>query len=50
MEKVAENMKVKWLRNHLKAGYKKPERNDDCLCGSGKKFKKCCESLLQKVD
>lgn len=20
----------------------KPERNDPCLCGSGKKFKKCC--------
>jgi uncharacterized protein YecA (UPF0149 family) len=21
-----------------------PGRNDPCLCGSGKKFKKCCES------
>ena len=21
---------------------KKPERNDPCLCGSGRKFKKCC--------
>lgn len=20
----------------------KPQRNDSCLCGSGKKFKKCC--------
>ena len=21
---------------------KKPQRNDPCICGSGKKFKKCC--------
>lgn len=21
---------------------KKPQRNDPCLCGSGKKYKKCC--------
>ena len=25
---------------------KKLGRNDPCSCGSGKKFKKCCESLL----
>jgi hypothetical protein len=24
----------------------KPGRNDPCSCGSGKKFKKCCESIL----
>jgi len=23
-------------------GGRKPSRNDDCPCGSGKKFKKCC--------
>jgi hypothetical protein len=23
-------------------------RNDPCSCGSGKKFKKCCESKTQK--
>ena len=23
-------------------GSKKPKRNDPCICGSGKKFKKCC--------
>jgi uncharacterized protein len=22
-----------------------PGRNDPCTCGSGKKYKKCCESL-----
>ena len=25
---------------------KKPGRNDPCICGSGKKFKKCCESKM----
>ena len=25
---------------------KKAGRNDPCPCGSGKKFKKCCESLM----
>ena len=24
---------------------KKPGRNQPCLCGSGKKFKKCCASI-----
>ncbi len=29
----------------------KVNRNDPCACGSGKKFKKCCESkgTLQKI-
>jgi hypothetical protein len=26
----------------------KPGRNDPCPCGSGKKFKKCCESKMSK--
>jgi hypothetical protein len=25
---------------------KKAGRNDPCPCGSGKKFKKCCESMM----
>jgi hypothetical protein len=25
---------------------KKTGRNDPCVCGSGKKFKKCCESKM----
>jgi uncharacterized protein len=33
--------------NELKARrYPLPERNEACICGSGKKFKKCCELLL----
>jgi hypothetical protein len=27
----------------LPPGYKLPGRNEKCICGSGKKFKKCCE-------
>lgn len=26
---------------------KKPGRNDPCICGSGKKFKRCCGALEQ---
>ncbi len=26
----------------------KPGRNDPCPCGSGKKFKKCCEAKASK--
>lgn len=48
MERLAENIKRQWLSNHLHSGHRKPERNDYCLCGSGKKFKKCCETLLIK--
>jgi hypothetical protein len=28
-------------------GTKLPGRNDPCLCGSGKKFKKCCLPKIQ---
>ncbi|MDD2685093.1 MAG: SEC-C metal-binding domain-containing protein [Gallionella sp.] len=24
----------------------KPSRNDPCPCGSGKKYKKCCQNIL----
>lgn len=27
---------------------KKPGRNDPCLCGSGKKYKKCCEEKYSR--
>ncbi len=27
---------------------KKPDRNDPCPCGSGKKFKKCCELKMHR--
>jgi preprotein translocase subunit SecA len=28
--------------NHPSSGIKKPKRNDECPCGSGKKYKNCC--------
>lgn len=30
------------LRQHISAGYQVPGRNEPCICGSGKKYKKCC--------
>lgn len=26
------------------------ERNDECICGSGKKYKKCCLPAVEKID
>jgi len=31
------------------AGNQLPGRNENCLCGSGKKFKKCCDPLLRSI-
>jgi uncharacterized protein len=45
MEIVAQNVKTRWLQEYINTGLKLPKRNDLCICGSGKKFKKCCESL-----
>ncbi len=30
----------------MKAGLIKPSRNKKCPCGSGKKYKKCCERWM----
>jgi len=39
---------MNWIRNKDNQVVKPvmPERNDPCLCGSGKKFKNCCASKL----
>lgn len=34
--------KEKILVNQIERRPRKPGRNEPCLCGSGKKFKKCC--------
>ncbi|SDZ65906.1 uncharacterized protein SAMN05421736_12656 [Evansella caseinilytica] len=49
MEVVAGNVKKKWLHEYIRTGLKLPKRNGVCVCGSGKKFKKCCEPLLSTV-
>lgn len=46
MNHLAERIKGQRLREYIEAGGKLPERNAPCICGSGKKFKKCCEPLL----
>ena len=33
--------------NHLKENMILPDRNEPCVCGSGKKFKNCCEKLFK---
>lgn len=47
MKEIALNVKKRDLTFYIQAGNKVPGRNDACLCGSGKKFKKCCEPLLE---
>jgi uncharacterized protein len=49
MLKVASNIKKQRLRELVKAEFKLPGRNENCICGSMRKFKKCCEPLLQLV-
>lgn len=39
-------IRAKKTRELLKAGKMRPGRNDTCLCGSQKKFKRCCEGNL----
>jgi len=32
-----------WINKPVTTRFeKKPERNEPCVCGSGKKYKKCC--------
>jgi hypothetical protein len=33
---------------HVRMRSQRPQRNDQCLCGSGKKFKRCCWGLFNK--
>lgn len=46
MLEIASNIKRVRMNELMARGYQFPERNELCLCGSGKKFKKCCELLL----
>jgi uncharacterized protein len=43
---VARNIKEKQLQSFIHAKRSLPGRNDLCICGSGKKYKKCCELLI----
>ncbi|WP_182201738.1 anaerobic sulfatase maturase [Paraliobacillus salinarum] len=48
IQDVAQKVRKNRIHAHMSSGAKLPERNDPCLCGSGKKFKKCCQTLLEK--
>lgn len=47
------DLAVRWRRRqfegYVKAGLPLPGRNDPCVCGSGRKFKKCCEAFVDKI-
>lgn len=45
MTKLAQTVKARRLREYKKSEGTLPDRNDLCICGSGKKFKKCCGPL-----
>lgn len=46
MRVVAENIKIVWWKDYLARGNNLPNRNDQCICGSGKKYKKCCMDMV----
>ncbi|WML41441.1 anaerobic sulfatase maturase [Neobacillus sp. OS1-2] len=47
MLEVATSVKRQKINQYKKAGHPLPGRNESCICGSTKKFKKCCEALLE---
>lgn len=42
---VKENNRLVYLNGETRVGDASLSRNDICLCGSGKKFKKCCANI-----
>jgi len=50
IELVREKRRVQRQKDlELKQSFHKLGRNDKCLCGSEKKYKKCCYSKIQKI-
>lgn len=47
MLEVATHVKKRKINQYKKAGNILPGRNEYCICGSTKKFKKCCEPLIE---
>ncbi|WP_239004735.1 anaerobic sulfatase maturase [Paenibacillus tepidiphilus] len=46
MESFARYWRKERTEEWLRRGRRLPGRNDSCLCGSGRKYKKCCEGIL----
>lgn len=49
MEKLAEKVRINWVRDYLRSNRQKPGRNNLCFCGSGKKLKKCCGKFISML-
>ncbi|WP_018751972.1 anaerobic sulfatase maturase [Paenibacillus sanguinis] len=45
MEQLSIRLRQRWLDDYRKSGRPLPGRNEPCPCGSGRKFKVCCERL-----
>jgi len=48
-EQYEERKRLKKLQEEEELKYKGVGRNDDCPCGSGKKYKKCCLIRIQNI-
>lgn len=46
---LARKLRARWLVEHAQSRHPWPQRNDPCICGSGRKFKRCCAPLLQEL-
>lgn len=49
LTRLARKLRTRWLIEHARSGTPWPERNDPCICGSGRKFKRCCRPLQQEL-
>lgn len=46
---LARKLRTNWLRDYARTGARWPERNAPCICGSGRKFKRCCGPLREEL-
>ncbi|WP_208588569.1 anaerobic sulfatase maturase [Gracilibacillus suaedae] len=47
---VTKQIRKNQINQYYRSGQPLPGRNELCICGSNKKFKKCCEPLLDRLD
>lgn len=49
LTQLARKLRTSWLIEYARSGRKWPERNGPCVCGSGRKFKRCCQPLQREL-
>lgn len=49
MTRLARKLRARWLAEHARAGRPWPARNEPRVCGSGRKFKRCCGPLRDEL-